>query len=613
MAKKLLRRKVVVLPEASIQHFARPIEWCLHLDSGEPIDASYLSHIYKGEMVLEQLVIYLRPKRAKRTTANNILRYLKFLAYCNGAVGAKSLSDFKIELNTSNTSSVNTKSQVFSSCKNFVSYTMSSEAIPTEALPKNFISSEASAKPTIMALAGEEVNKYALSHPDEIESVMRKYSLERLEASALAYGNFIIGRYHEFSLGKIESWSSDCGMVDKILDSISVRKLKQLKTIDSFKEGSNEWREIGENKRTIELAFQILYSKFGRLIPGSPSWPSGISDFCKSRGWGSQRIQSAFFTSAYNLQYFLVAALSHKTLAPNVDSVAFYSYLDTVKPATDRGKVNIHFGKKRGASINKVLSRKDHLCRVLFAYQERLKRLLQEVPNGDLWLNKEQCELFIHYTKAPKAGAHTIRTFDRSSTSDMVRRVTKELAKESPEFLIFVKKLTGECFRPTIAAIEMLSGSSLGELSKTLNHKNLSTTDSYGIRVETQALLSEKLKNFQTFLLKSRSPELPDTGNGYQCGKVQKPKVKCEGLDLCFQCDAKKVVLKDLKLIAEWIAYSDFIKANELRLKFNNPQRWESYWVYRLVEYEDLLSKCTKAELRLAKERAKTIILPFMD
>lgn len=134
MAKKLLRRNVVVLPEASIQHFARPIEWCLHLDSGEPIDVSYLSHIYKGEMVLEQLVIYLRPKRVKRTTANNVLRYLKFLAYCNGAVGAKSLSDFKIELNTSNTSSVNTKSQVFSSCKNFVSYMMSSEAIPTEAL-----------------------------------------------------------------------------------------------------------------------------------------------------------------------------------------------------------------------------------------------------------------------------------------------------------------------------------------------------------------------------------------------------------------------------------------------------------------------------------------------
>ena len=36
--------------------------------------------------------------------------------------------------------------------------------------------------------------------------------------------------------------------------------------------------------------------------------------------------------------------------------------------------------------------------------------------------------------------------------------------------------------------------------------------------------------------------------------------------------DFSFVVLKDLKLIAEWLANSRWIEANEKRLKFNNKQ-----------------------------------------
>ncbi len=82
---------------------------------------------------------------------------------------------------------------------------------------------------------------------------------------------------------------------------------------------------------------------------------------------------------------------------------------------------------------------------------------------------------------------------------------------------------------------------------------------------------------------------------------------------MCFGCEAKRVVLKDQKLLTEWIAYSEWIKENEQRLKFNNPERWESHWQLKLTEYEALLAECSRAEVKAAEPFARDVKVPFMD
>ena len=607
---KLQRRKIEVKPEGSITHLARNVEWRIPVESGDPIDAACISHIHDSENIFEQLLIWSRNQAARRFTVNTVLRYLKYVASLNGAVSFQSLRDFRQELDIRNFASANTKAQVFSICRNFVNFLMLVEVIPDEKLPKNFEYTAKKPKSTFSELTKEALVVFAKENSGIVESIEAKHNVSREEAQALAYNEYFLERYHTLSLNWIESWFEDCLFIDNILKEIPDMNRGKMQRIKDYRLNKGDWACFA-TERTLKLAFQILYSHFGRLIPSSNDWPIGISDFCKSRGWSPRRIQSAFFTSAYNLQYFLVAALSHKELAANVDTVAFYAYLDAFMPSTESGKMAVHMGKKRGLPIDKELSKKDRLCATFYAYQNRLKKLLEEVEGGQAWLLKENCELFLHFTKSK--GKHSIRCFDKASTSYMVRRVTKQLASQYPEFNPLVNVVSGENFKPTIAAIEILSGTSLSQLKYKLNHKHISTTEGYGIRVETQTLHDRKLSNFQEYLLLQRSNEYPDTGNGFQCGRAEVPEVTCGGIEMCFDCPAKRVVLKDLKLIAEWLANSRWIEANEKRLKFNNKQRWEEYWQNCLAEYSALLAKCSQSDILAAESIAANIKVTFMD
>ena len=609
---RLQRRKIEATPKASIRHLARNVEWKIPTESGSPIDAEIVSHIHDGEIIFEQLLIWGRSQAAKRTTNNNILRYLKYVASFEGVVSSRSLRDFKNTLNTDNNAQVNSKAQVFSMCRNFVGFLMQANVIPTESLPKNFKLTHKKAKPTIMELVEDAVADFAVEHMDTVQNLIGKHRVKLDEASALAYGLHILERYHSLSLDKIEKWFEDCRTIDAALKEIGDDEIAEFRKVTDFRESDGDWKSAKHPTRSLTFAFRVLYANYGRLIPSSNDWPKGVADFCKRRGWPPRRIQSAFFTSAYNLQYFLVAALSHKELAPNVDSVAFYAYTDSFIPSIEKGMMSVHFGKKRGDPVNKDIPRKEGICAVFYAYQNRLKSLLKKVPGGYEWLRKENCELFLHFTKTD--GKYSIRTFDKSLTAYMVKRVTKEFASLHAEFVPLVAgNVTGENFRPTISALDILSGGTIGKLKHKLNHKNLSTTESYGLRVATQSIHDQKLKSFQDYLISSRNADLVDTGTGYQCGRVEDSTISCAGIEMCFSCEAKRVVLKDPKLIAEWKAYADWIKENEQRLRFNNEERWGNYWLLKLTEYEALLAECTKAEVKAADTLARNIKIPFMD
>jgi hypothetical protein len=609
---RLKRKKVVVKPEATVINLARNIEWMIAVESGTPINADYVERIHQGDRIFEQLLIWLRKNVKKRGVVNNVLHYLKYVATVNGAVGSRSLMDYKQILNQDLKSSVNTKAQRFSTCKNFVLFLQSTEVIPLESLPKNFLTIPKTATPTIMELNSQAVRDFGHSNKELVYDLESKHSIDQAQAEAVIFGNHVLTLYHDYSLDCIEKWFDDCKEVDDFLKGMTDDELKKLGGISDFRASSKNLTDSGYSKRSVKLAMRILYAKFARLLPSSNLWPIGIVDYCKAKGWNARRLQAAFFTSRYNLQYFLVAALTHRELAPNVDSVFYYAYLDAFIPSRDSGMMSVHFEKQRGGSATGHLPRKERICKAYYAYQQRLKRILEVVPGGRDWLKKESCELFIHYTLSN--GQHTIRTFDPSMAAYMVRHVSTEIAELHSEIKPLVPTVTGHNFRPTISALDMLTGSNLGKLKAKLNHRHISTTKSYGDRVQTQSISDRKFEDFQSYLLSERKTSLPDTGNGYQCGQREKEaSFKCGGLDICFKCDAKRVVLKDQKLISEWMAHAKYIKVNAERFKFSNPERWDKHWRIKLAEYEALLAECTKVELMDAEPLCDKIQLPHMD
>ncbi len=48
-------------------------------------------------------------------------------------------------------------------------------------------------------------------------------------------------------------------------------------------------------------------------------------------------------------------------------------------------------------------------------------------------------------------------------------------------------------------------------------------------------------------------------------------------------------------------------------MKFNNSERWEQYWVVRMIEYSALVESAPSQVISRAKEIAAGIKLPFLD
>ena len=71
-----------------------------------------------------------------------------------------------------------------------------------------------------------------------------------------------------------------------------------------------------------------------------------------------------------------------------------------------------------------------------------------------------------------------------------------------------------------------------------------------------------------------------------------------------------RVWFKDDAIIAEWIAWEKIISDSENELKFQNPIRWEKYWLPRLVKYQSLLENVLEIDKKSALTLAETIKLP---
>lgn len=152
----------------------------------------------------------------------------------------------------------------------------------------------------------------------------------------------------------IENHPGDLEVLDKAISSLSLANEKKLKEVKDYYLNSD-----GRDPRSIELALSILFVNYGRILPDSTQWPKGIVDYLKYRGWTPNRVRAAFFPHPDTLAPFIVGLLSHPELAPNVDSVAFYCYLDSFKLSTKKEKVTVYLEKFRGKHLYRDINESD--------------------------------------------------------------------------------------------------------------------------------------------------------------------------------------------------------------------------------------------------------------
>lgn len=604
MAKKLVRQRLEVNSSAEVNHLVAAEHETLDLGYEGVIHSPYVRHIDQSEAVIRELNIYLRRYRKRRTIANIILRYIKYVAHFRGAIGPNSLRDFRVYVDAELDVSTSSKSQIFNACKNFVSHFMAAGYIPDESLSRSIPSLGRGTKSTFSEIAKSDKKRFQTDLAYLISQSQRDHSLDEQSALTFAYCREAMRLIHKYSLESIERWEEDWNWIDSITRNLTPEEASNLSGAASFM--ASEF----SGKRTVSLALQMLFSKFGRVIPPTTDWPPGVVDFLKRKGWTARRVGGAFFPTSVQVGDFLTAILSHQDLRPNVDSVAFGLYLGGVKPAFEKGYHSVFFDKNRGGSTAKLLDSSDPLAKALTGLQDKIRTVLPEIPGGAEHLAQNEAPMLIHIT--PSGGREiAFRTIDPSSTSHLVKRVIRNASKHH-ELLrpLSERGASGENFRPTHVVISRLSGVSDARLKQDLDHKSLTTTSKYTDRVETQSVIMGKYQGFQRFLV-DESSKLPRTGSGYLCSE-QVDLIR-GNLDKCFECDAKRVVLHSPQLAAEWIGWSRKIENSRARLEMANPERWAKYWSVRLAEYQALIDQLDQRTFSKAMTLAKHLVLPHLD
>ncbi|MGO2353987.1 MAG: hypothetical protein ACTH58_04545 [Marinomonas foliarum] len=393
---------------------------------------------------------------------------------------------------------------------------------------------------------------------------------------------------------------------ESTINKLTSSQLEYYKNLDTYRHLDNE-----RDPRSIDLAIKVLYSHYGRLVPESSTWPVGLLDFFKYRGWSGVRIRSAFFPTTNTISPFIVGLLSYIELSPNVDTVARYTYLNSFRPSKDSGKIVTFFDKFRSEPLIKNCDASDPIIAACSRHVERMKQTLSELgTQGKSFLRLEKTPLWLQFT--PNAGRENIvvKLADATTITNLVRNFINVSSKKNP-ILTTIKGSVGENFRPTCTLILRLTGERSSSIQHVLNHKSPSTTHRYTERVLTQSLLKTKAKSFQQYLVNtSENNIIKEDGSHLKPLHNDLFDVSESGVDEWINCDAQRIWFQDLGIIAEWIAWEKAISESQEEILFSNPERWNIYWAPRLAKYRNILALASSVDKKKARELAKNIVLP---
>lgn len=603
MAKKRVnRRPLTIRDPGTVGHLAPNEGMSVRLDDGCVLDASWFSEVEHADELLRELCIFLRGMRSAKAQGNTVFRYLRFVANSADAVSARSLQRYREYLDREVTLSGNTKHQLFATAKGFVRHAMAAGTVEHDFLPRNFLTEPKKPKQGFADVCRYQIDELVTDQSNNIDALQREHSLSRSEAAGLVFSQTRMKAFRDHCIASTRRIIDDWIWVRSVVEALNEHDLIALRADDAFQ---------NSKCKSIDLAISVIYARFGYALPSSTCWPAGVGDWCKQPaiGWSLSRIRGAFFPCVKSLDPFLGLMLADSELMPNVDSAAFYSYLDSFGAPDENELIDVRLGKFRGSGMAASL-RSDSPC--AYAGRElawKVRTTLPHMPGGNEWLGKERTPLMLHFTPSGGCDAR-VRTVDPSTTANMVRRLMREGAAANSLLDPLVGKITGENFRPTHAFIGALSGENASSISQRLGHRHFSTTVGYIDRLETQAGLNREHQRFQIYLI-GEAENSRRTGSGYVCGA--NPQDGCVSYSECHCCAAKRIVLSSPELAAEWLAWEEEIAAQQPTLETNNPARWVEHWLPKLIEYRALISMATEKTLREAREIVPSVVVPCLE
>lgn len=608
MAKnKINRIPLIVELDADVHHVSPSKKLVINISDGNDIEIHELKMLENSEFIVRELNLYLRGLSAGsvRSKANTILLYLRYVVSLHGEVGIQTLKDYKKMLDKRDGITLSTKRQIFNGAISFVRHLMSAGILAHADLPRGFPVGVQKHKENFIDAVRYQLPVVTKDMGDEIDSVMTELNIKEHEGQALIYGRRCMRALREYSEKVVRSIISDWNYVNEVITSLKLTDLDQLRELD--------FRSV--NNKTIEIAMSILYANFGRALPPTALWPVGINDWCrKNGGWLSSRIEGAFFLNIKTLDSFLVLILSDGRIMPNVDSVAFYTYIDCCKPSSESGCFDVFLDKKRGSATTVTIRKNDITVVALLALTKQVKMSLPYFPEGKELLSQQDVSIFLSCQYDD--GVFNVKTVDATTPAAMVRRFMKKAAKEYAVLgPLVISGVTGENFRLTHAYLKKISGKSIYEIKEELGHSSLNTTDGYVKGIETQTMLNKRHQDFQRFIideakLENNINENKRTGSGYYCGDQN---TNCIEYLKCTECEAKRVVFTDVNIVAEWLAWEAQILADKNRLEIENNERWCRYWEPKLVEYQTLITLSKESILNKARSIYKKIELPWLS
>lgn len=553
---------------------------------GRRLDLEILRSFPSGHQLVHALVDWQGAKRGGYTVGLDVRRYARHVLSTGAQFGTHSLQTFRDSLGSDASLSDGTRRSYYSNAAAYVTVLAKRGLVPDDDLPAGFHGVRTLPKATFAESANNwERVKETAEFSQWQGSVAHIPSLDKTQREVLAVSQGWMGLLEDSAERVVRQHVADWEFADA-----AIRK---------YQAGDAERGWLQD--RSIEAAIAHLYAMFGYVLPGSPEWPAGVADYCKKRGWSADRVRAALFPTAKSLDAFLVLALANPELAPNVDSVLFYSFKGCVTPTEDASKFRVVFGKFRGSGADASLERHHALVIGLQALERVVTRVVGPQFSSYRELTRDGgVPLFLH--ACTRTRPVQVKTLDPGMGAYMVRRFIRKAAKGHLALSPLVETVTGEQFRTTHFLTRSLRGESIFAVQRIAKHSDPETTLGYLNRVEVEASNRIRHRDYQNYLItEARARRAKRLGNGFHCDPDNAKQEQCARLDACGAgedgCQARRIVLESPKIVAEWLAWSTHIEEKAAYLQEHRPERWTAVWGPRLIEYQVLLES-TSATVR---------------
>ncbi|WP_313498026.1 hypothetical protein [Pseudoxanthomonas mexicana] len=632
-----------------------------------------LKGMREGREILAQANLYLRGVEKQKTAANALLRYFRSAHRSTNSLGAESLAAYKSELAAQRTSGANTKNQVFSYARGFVTRLIERGVLVQQSLPKNFKTIEVNSHQSFSEIAGGDVGVALADRQDQVEEVLRDGRLDHASAQVLVFNRSIVDQIHACAIEGLREKLDDCDLVGKITSGMDEEERKRLSGILDFN------AEFGDT-RTEEFAFVVLYANHGAKLPVTEKWVPGVYDFFKTRGLLASDVRRRFESHLRQTRAFWAKATP-------VERKRLRSVSDWRLRATDGRSVELaikilfsHFGHRLPASAKWPKGLMDYLKARAWAplrlasaffpgpvlHQHLMMMLLSHTelaPNVSSVVQHSTIEavlpgsysgvLSVHLGK--KRGAPVLEDVsDKDEGLGLVRRYQKILRvgleasdegrgwlgkEECPLFLHYGRRGSLKKYEED-DAVEMAKRSfrKYAEIAPLISFVAGRAT---GVNFRPSIVAVMALEGVPVGKIKKKLHHGRFATTTSYVDRVQ-TSVRKRGRQLDFQqmlldevssvsagrscaksekvsdqggaeVSSSLVLLADDRAVALWIAWCKEIGASEQRMRIENPERWLGYWQVRLMEYQAFLVKVPSSQKRRAEHIASSIVLPRIE